>query len=206
MPSMRTHKMLFTVVVAVLASCSTDGTSMVQPGSNGATAPTIFVPETVAPMFDESVQTFLVGSQAFESAGTLPIQYTAQGTNTSPPLEWGGVPEGTVDLALVMTDPTADGFIHWLIWGLDPLAIRLDPGTVAPEAVQGTNDFGIVGYSGPNPPPGDEPHLYLFRLFALDAPSFDIDPSQDGVSIIEELEARSIGVAEVFAFYGIPES
>ena len=35
-------------------------------------------------------------------------------------------------------------------------------------AVLGVNDFGEVGYGGPCPPTGDDPHRYVFTLYALD--------------------------------------
>jgi Raf kinase inhibitor-like YbhB/YbcL family protein len=34
--------------------------------------------------------------------------------------------------------------------------------------IQGRNDFNRIGYGGPCPPPGDGPHRYFFRLYALD--------------------------------------
>jgi Raf kinase inhibitor-like YbhB/YbcL family protein len=45
-------------------------------------------------------------------------------------------------------------------------------GTTIPEgwtpsgAVEGTNDYGEVGYGGPNPPDGT--HSYRFKLYALE--------------------------------------
>jgi phosphatidylethanolamine-binding protein (PEBP) family uncharacterized protein len=36
--------------------------------------------------------------------------------------------------------------------------------------VEGVNDFGEEGYSGPLPPVGDGPHRYFFRVFAASAP------------------------------------
>jgi phosphatidylethanolamine-binding protein (PEBP) family uncharacterized protein len=34
----------------------------------------------------------------------------------------------------------------------------------------GANGFGRPGYLGPDPPPGDDPHHYVFRLLAVDEP------------------------------------
>jgi hypothetical protein len=34
----------------------------------------------------------------------------------------------------------------------------------------GANGFGRPGYLGPAPPPGDDPHHYVFRLLAVDEP------------------------------------
>ncbi len=38
------------------------------------------------------------------------------------------------------------------------------------EAMAGANGFGRPGYHGPAPPPGDDPHHYVFRLLAVDEP------------------------------------
>jgi phosphatidylethanolamine-binding protein (PEBP) family uncharacterized protein len=42
---------------------------------------------------------------------------------------------------------------------------------VPPGGNEWTNDFGKVGWGGPHPPPGDEPHRYFFRLYALPEPA-----------------------------------
>jgi hypothetical protein len=50
---------------------------------------------------------------------------------------------------------------------------RLGAGVLAERpaaAVEGRNDFGEEGYSGPLPPVGDGPHRYFFRVFAASAP------------------------------------
>ena len=54
-----------------------------------------------------------------------------------------------------------------------PASARQLPERVRPgEAIdgggkQGLNDFPMIGYGGPCPPPG-KPHRYFFRLYALD--------------------------------------
>jgi Raf kinase inhibitor-like YbhB/YbcL family protein len=96
-------------------------------------------------------------------------RFTCDGEDVAPALAWEGVPEGTAELALVVEDPDAPGgtFTHWLVWGLDPGETELPEGS-EPAGLEGTNDFGAVGYGGPCPPAG-ETHRYVFRLLALDA-------------------------------------
>jgi len=117
-------------------------------------------------------------SPAFEAGGTIPTPYTCTGDGTSPPLRWRDVPEGTRSLALVVDDPDAPRgtFTHWLLADLPPvpgdLPAQLDVRALAQRGgltpVEGTNDFGTVGYGAPCPPRGDRPHRYQFRLYALD--------------------------------------
>jgi hypothetical protein len=58
-----------------------------------------------------------------------------------------------------------------VVWGLlDPAAGGLDEGDVPQGARQGCNGFGKQGYGGPCPAKGDEPHRYVFTLFAVSEP------------------------------------
>jgi Raf kinase inhibitor-like YbhB/YbcL family protein len=53
---------------------------------------------------------------------------------------------------------------------LEPTATGLAEGERPATAVEGRNDFGEEGYSGPLPPAGHGPHRYFFRVFAASAP------------------------------------
>jgi hypothetical protein len=59
-----------------------------------------------------------VSSTAFGDDEPIPERYTCDGDELSPPLAWTGVPEGVAELALVVRDPDADGFVHWVVAGL----------------------------------------------------------------------------------------
>lgn len=111
-------------------------------------------------------------SPAFSANTTIPPRYTRDGDNLSPPLEWSDVPDGTVELALICEDPDAPSgtFTHWIVTGIDPGTRSMAEGSEPPRATGWRNDFGHEGYDGPQPPVGDDPHRYFFRLFALDAP------------------------------------
>jgi Raf kinase inhibitor-like YbhB/YbcL family protein len=106
------------------------------------------------------------GSAAHQMAG---------GQNTSPDLAWTGVPDGTQSIAVTCYDPDAPttiGFVHWVLFNLDPQTTSLDAGAGAAGqapagATLGYTDFGVSEYGGPAPPPGD-PHHYHFTVYALD--------------------------------------
>jgi Raf kinase inhibitor-like YbhB/YbcL family protein len=114
-------------------------------------------------------------SAAFHQGETIPVQYTCDGNNVSPPLRWGSIPKDAQSLALVCEDPDAPAgvFVHWLIFNLPTIISDLPEGLptsgplVESGASQGRNDFNNIGYDGPCPPPGNF-HRYYFRLYALD--------------------------------------
>ena len=108
-------------------------------------------------------------SSGFTHQSPIPAEYTCKGQNTNPPLQISGIPPATKSLALIMHDPDAPNgdFLHWTIWNIHPLTTAIAPNTIPEGAVQGLNDFGIVGYGGPCPHAGT--HRYVFELYALNA-------------------------------------
>jgi Raf kinase inhibitor-like YbhB/YbcL family protein len=114
-------------------------------------------------------------SSAFAEGEPIPEEHTCDGANTSPPLVWSDLPEGARSVAIRVDDPDAPGgtFTHWLGWDLDPGAGGLEAGQAAP--VEGANDTGESGYSGPCPPSEDGPHRYVFHVYALDLAELGLD-------------------------------
>ena len=93
----------------------------------------------------------------------------------SPQLTWSGAPEGTRSYAVILFDPdapTGSGFWHWIAWDIPAGTTSLATGATLPSgAVNGTNDGGGLGYTGPCPPEGDITHHYKFTVVALYVPS-----------------------------------
>lgn len=110
-------------------------------------------------------------SPAFVEDGSIPIRYTCDGENLSPPLTWNRVPVEARSLALIMQDPNApDGaFTHWSLWNLSRASTGVNAGRVPADAIEGRNGFGNTGYGGPCPARGDPVHRYVFHLYALNA-------------------------------------
>jgi Raf kinase inhibitor-like YbhB/YbcL family protein len=146
-------------------------------------------------------------SPAFGHTTRLPTQYTCDGTDLSPPLEWGPLPEGTKSLAIVVEDPTVVGgnFVHWVVYDLPASTRSLAEGVEAVEklpngARQGRNDFGTIGYRGPCPSPG-KVHDYWFRVYALDGP-LEVRQRPTGRDVLQAMLEHTVGVAEVMGSYG----
>ncbi len=119
-----------------------------------------------------------IRSNAFQEGGEIPQVHTCEGKDTSPALEWSGVPAGARSLALIVDDPDAPDpkapkmtYVHWVLYGLPPDAKGLPEAVAAkalpPGAREGTNDWKRTGYGGPCPPIGR--HRYFFKLYALDS-------------------------------------
>jgi hypothetical protein len=113
-------------------------------------------------------------STAFTEGQPIPADYTCEGKNVSPPLQWSGAPASTKSLALIVDDPDAPvgTWVHWVLYNLPAGANQLPENasrtpSATGSAAQGLNDFKRSGYSGPCPPPG-KPHRYFFKLYALD--------------------------------------
>jgi Raf kinase inhibitor-like YbhB/YbcL family protein len=132
-------------------------------------------------------------SAAFPAGGPIPERFTCDGAGTSPPLDWSGVPPRARELALVVEDPDADRFLHWTVLGLRPSMTALAAGRVPSGVAQPRNGFGDPGWGGPCPPKGDDPHHYVFSLYALDAPlrlHAGASPETVGRAIAEHALAR----------------
>jgi Raf kinase inhibitor-like YbhB/YbcL family protein len=133
------------------------------------TAPPSPTPTSSASQPGESTMPFTLTSTAFTEGGTIPRKFSCQGDNVSPALNWTGAPDDTASLALIVDDPDAGGFVHWVVFNMTAsqsggLAEGLSSSPDAPP--QGTNGTGKVGWQGPCPPSGN--HHYVFTLMALD--------------------------------------
>ncbi|HEY8094372.1 MAG TPA: YbhB/YbcL family Raf kinase inhibitor-like protein [Acidimicrobiales bacterium] len=143
----------------------------------------------------------------WEDEGIIDARYTCQNPSgtpaggTSPALSWSGVPAEATNLALVVTDLSTNGFVHWIAVGLDPKITGIEEGAIPAGAVQGKNGFGSIGWTGPCPPAGTGEHEYLIQLYALDQDlgleeGFAADPA------IVSIEDSSIGTVSLVGRYG----
>ncbi|HET9520729.1 MAG TPA: YbhB/YbcL family Raf kinase inhibitor-like protein [Candidatus Limnocylindrales bacterium] len=144
---------------------------------------------------------FELSSPAFSPGSAIPTRYSCDGENVSPPLVWQGAPDGTTSLALLVDDPDARGFIHWVAFDLvGSQSGGLSEGvSSSPDAPpQGMNDFGRVGWGGPCPPSGT--HQYRFRLYALDA-VLGLTGTPKATELRAAMEGHIVGEAELAATY-----
>jgi Raf kinase inhibitor-like YbhB/YbcL family protein len=154
--------------------------------------------------------TLRLRSKAFNTFEEIPVRYTADGANISPPLKWSGVPDGTREFVLICEDPdapTPKPLLHWLVYGLSANTTFLPEGLPGRQAIeypvlahQGRNSLAKTGYMGPKPPIWHSAHHYSFRLFALDA-ELSVPPEASFDQVVEAMEGHVVGQARLIGYY-----
>lgn len=140
----------------------------------------------------------------WQAGGTIDVRNTCDGDDVSPAVSWGAVPAGTVEIAIAMVDDSvvSDGqpYVHWVISGLDPAEIAIVEGDVPAGAIQALNFFGNVGYGGPCPPPGDDPHLYRLTAYALNT-SPEVADGTPAAEFLDAVTRVTIGSTDLTGTY-----
>lgn len=146
-----------------------------------------------------------ITSSAFKQEGMIPSQYTCDGKDISPPLQWSGVPEEAKSLALIVDDPDAPGktWVHWVVFNLPPDVHSLPEhmptdAKLRNGAMQGITNFGRSGYGGPCPPGGT--HRYYFKLYALDT-MLDLKPKAKKPDVEKAMKGHILAEGQLMAKY-----
>ncbi len=147
---------------------------------------------------------FSLWSTAFGNGDLIPILYTADGDDISPPLAWE-CNFDAVTFALICEDSDAPvgNWIHWVVYNIPgdlrelgegiPVDPELDNGTI-----QGSNSWGNIGYGGPAPPSGK--HRYFFTLYALEG-QLHLAPGATAEELREAMKGNILGQAEFMGEY-----
>lgn len=149
---------------------------------------------------------FQITSSAFQNEGNIPAKFTCDGDNISPELSWQSAPAATKSFALVVHDPDAPlagGYTHWVLYN-----VPANVGHIAEDApkraklpqggVQGENDGGRTGYTGPCPPSGT--HRYYFHLYALDQ-ELGLPAGLDRAGLEAAIKGHVLAKAELMGRY-----
>jgi Raf kinase inhibitor-like YbhB/YbcL family protein len=165
-----------------------------QPGGAAMpTAPAGGVTSTTLP------GTFALQAPGFVG-GVIDARFTCDGAGLTPPLVWTAPPAGTVELALLVTDDNAEGFVHWAVVGIPPTAGQVGEGGTITAGIEGVNGFGAVGWDGPCPPAPGETHNYRFALYALDQQS-ELPANFTGDDLTTFANATALGYSDTTAVY-----
>ena len=205
-------KMMCAVLIAALAlatACSmqdtTPAVSVIESVETYMSA--VSVPkESAGDMVDESMT---ISSEGIEN-GVIAPAYGSHGemTNGVPvvsiPLFIQNTPEGTAYFAVYMEDPDSEPicgyvWVHWMAVNIGENDLPEDfSRTAGAPVVQGTNDFGTVGYGGPTPP--DKDHTYRLTVYALDA-AVDLTEGFGKADFTEAIKGHVLARAEIEGLY-----
>jgi Raf kinase inhibitor-like YbhB/YbcL family protein len=168
------------------AACRHDGRTL------APTRPDQTTTTTAVPVLGngQASTVFSFGTDAVEDGGELPARFTCNGDGVSPELHWANVPVDATSLAIVVRDRDAQGFVHWLVTGIDPSLGGFGEGSVPEGASEQVNTTGAIGWFAPCPPPGSDRHIYDFVLHVLPSP-VDIDPGLPADEAAKLVEAAS---------------
>jgi len=151
-----------------------------------------------------------ISSKTFADGAAIPARHTADGQDLSPALEWSGLPDGAVELAIICDDPDAprpQPWVHWVIYKIPASATGLPEGLPPQEnlsspkgAMQGMNTWPTLGYRGPAPPRGHGTHHYYFKLYVLDQ-ALPLKPGMTKDQLLAAMKGHVIGQAELVGTY-----
>jgi Raf kinase inhibitor-like YbhB/YbcL family protein len=214
--SRRRLLVLVTAVALITVACDTGDGRELRPAGPDQTASVFNSTTTTIPADPAVLGSGLPGEGVgelgmtlrapWEDEAAIDVRFTCDsvdgvsGEGLSPALSWSGVPAEATNLAVVVTDLSADGFVHWVVTGIDPGVTGLGEGEAPAGGIQGTNGFGEAGWGGPCPPLGTGEHEYLVQLHALDR-DLGLAPGFEGDEAIPDIEAASIATVSLVGRY-----
>jgi Raf kinase inhibitor-like YbhB/YbcL family protein len=149
--------------------------------------------------------TMRLTSSAFSDREKIPIRFTCDGADVSPPLAWWDAPTEARSFAIVCVDPDAPSgnWYHWAVYDI-PDDITHLPEHYPPDGrvpSQALNDFGKKGYGGPCPPHGHGTHHYHFKLFALNVEHLPLPVAPRCREVENMARAQAIATADLIGTY-----
>ena len=155
---------------------------------------------------------FTVTSHAFASGTVQPAQFSdimgCTGGNLSPDIHWSNAPEGTKSFVVTIYDkdaPTGSGWWHWNVVNIPATVQEIKPGAsttgaMPVGALEIKNDYGVAGFGGACPPPG-EVHRYIFTVHALGVEKLDLPAGTSNALTGFMIGANTLGTAKITAVY-----
>jgi Raf kinase inhibitor-like YbhB/YbcL family protein len=131
----------------------------------------------------------------------FPPTYTCDGENISPRLKLKGLNAASVAVMVFNHfNKSCCSYTPWIIWNLP--AVPLIPAGIPRQgivtdpiaAVQGINDKGDIGYTGPCPPQG-EMIRYQFKVYGLDR-MLDLTFGSDKHELVSAMKGHVIQFGE----------
>jgi phosphatidylethanolamine-binding protein (PEBP) family uncharacterized protein len=144
----------------------------------------------------DGARTLTVTSPDFADGAPIPAEFTCDGADHPPVVEWSGASDSG-SIVVLLTDPDANGVVHGLLYTLGGESGSV--GGSADAGVGGHNDFGTNGYRGPCPPGGDSPHHYVITVYEFEAAPSPFAPGEEASQV---LGASAVAAGTLTGTYG----
>lgn len=172
--------------------------------STSAPEPTI-EPASPTMLPKEEEMNFELTSTGFQHESSIPIKFSCDGEDISPPLTWNDPPEGVLSFALIHDDPDlpAGTWVHWVLFNIPSNTRELAEGIPAQDvladgSLHGVNSWGRLDYGGPCPPGGT--HRYFFKLYALDL-MLDLASGASKADLLEAMDGHILAEVELMGTF-----
>jgi len=147
---------------------------------------------------------FTLSSPAFKDKSRIPVLFTCDGDNISPPLDWKNPPAGTQSFVLdfeAVNWVTMNIYL-WVVYNIpgDVRGFSQDIYELPKGALVGTNFYDQNKYRGPCPP-DTEPHEYVFKLYALDTVLYPVEDEIDPDKLKQMIKNHILGSATLSIFF-----
>jgi Raf kinase inhibitor-like YbhB/YbcL family protein len=206
---MRTLLLTLAAVLLLAAGCSDSDDGDEAPTGPDSSVTTAIAPATSADTAEAAPTTAPAATAAslqFSVEGvtggsTVPVEFTCDGANETPAVTIEEVPDGVVELALIVDDPdapTASPFVHWVVYGIGSDTTVITDGDDA--LAYGVNDAGTDAWFGPCPPPDGGLHTYRWKMFGLSA-LMDLPSGVDGGTLEAAIADAAVAEALLIASY-----
>jgi phosphatidylethanolamine-binding protein (PEBP) family uncharacterized protein len=150
---------------------------------------------------------FTLTSPEVVEGGTLPADYTCDGSNSTLPLAWSSAPEGTASYAVVMhhVDPEGLVKVYWVLYDIpaDITSLAKNTSGIGTLGLNTLNDQ--QAYAAPcSQGPGDK--TYTYTVYALSAePQFSVPASQVTREVLlAAMQGITLDSAELNVIYSRP--
>jgi len=149
------------------------------------------------------VGSFVLESPEVANGGTLPVDYTGDGTGSTLPLQWRGAPAGTKSYALLMhhLDPEGVTKSYWILYNV-PANVTSLAKNAKGIGTLGVSFKGVVGYEPPHSK-GPGPKTYVLTLYALSAaPEVAVPPARATYEmVLAAMQGRILASTDLSVVY-----
>ncbi|MEI7729926.1 MAG: YbhB/YbcL family Raf kinase inhibitor-like protein [Verrucomicrobiota bacterium] len=146
-------------------------------------------------------------SSEVTNGGTLPKDYTGDGTSSTLPLEWNGAPGNTKSYAVIMhhIDPKGEAKWYWTLYNI-PASVQSLPKNVKGVGTLGNNSVNNRTEYAPPHSKGPGPKTYIYTVYALSAPpEITVPPAKVNREVLlTAMKDKILATAELSVVYSRP--